>query len=86
MQAWPSSSNNSGRGRPIATIGAGTPNIQGDFWVLGLDTFTHLILPTMALILVLLASYTRFTQGVHAGNHEHGLHRHPPRDSPSGPW
>jgi peptide/nickel transport system permease protein len=63
MQAWPSYFNNSRvRGRPIATIGAGTPNIQGDFWVLSLDTFTHLILPTMALILVSLASYTRFTR------------------------
>ena len=51
-----------GPGGPIATIGAGTPNIQGDFWVLSLDTFTHLILPTMALILVSLASYTRFTR------------------------
>jgi peptide/nickel transport system permease protein len=63
MQAWPTYFNNSRvRGRPIATIGAGTPNIQGDFWVLSLDTFTHLILPTIALILVSLASYTRFTR------------------------
>jgi peptide/nickel transport system permease protein len=63
MQAWPSYFSNSRvRGRPIATIGAGTPNIQGDFWILTLDTFTHLILPTMALILVSLASYTRFTR------------------------
>ena len=63
MQAWPSYFNNSRvRGGPIATIGAGTPNIQGDFWVLSLDTFTHLILPTMALILISLASYTRFTR------------------------
>jgi peptide/nickel transport system permease protein len=63
MQAWPTYFNNSRvRGRPIATIGAGTPNIQGDFWVLSLDTFTHLILPTLALILVSLASYTRFTR------------------------
>ncbi|MDR7082317.1 peptide/nickel transport system permease protein [Arthrobacter ginsengisoli] len=63
MQAWPSYFSNSRvRGRPIATIGAGTPNIEGDFWVLGTDTFTHLILPTVALILVSLASYTRFTR------------------------
>ncbi|MGO4492365.1 ABC transporter permease [Arthrobacter sp. 2YAF22_2] len=63
MQAWPSYFNNSRvRGRPIATIGASTPNIDGDFWVLGLDSFTHLILPTMALILISLASYTRFTR------------------------
>jgi peptide/nickel transport system permease protein len=63
MQAWPSYFNNSRvRGRPIATIGASTPNIQGDFWVLSLDSFTHLILPTLALILISLASYTRFTR------------------------
>lgn len=63
MQAWPSYFSNSRvRGRPIATIGAGTPNIEGDFWVLSTDTFTHLILPTVALILVSLASYTRFTR------------------------
>lgn len=63
MQAWPSYFNNSRvRGRPIATIGASTPNIEGDFWILSLDSFTHLILPTMALILISLAGYTRFTR------------------------
>lgn len=63
MQAWPTYFNNGRvRGRPIATIGANTPNIEGDFWVLSLDTFTHLILPTMALILISLAGYTRFTR------------------------
>ncbi|WP_426298831.1 ABC transporter permease [Arthrobacter sp. R-11] len=63
MQAWPAYFNNSRvRGRPIATIGAGTPNLQGDYWILTIDTFTHLILPTIALILVSLASYTRFTR------------------------
>ena len=63
MQAWPSYFNNSRvRGRPIATIGASTPNIEGDFWILSLDSFTHLILPTLALILVSLAGYTRFTR------------------------
>lgn len=63
MQAWPSYFNNSRvRGRPIATIGAGTPNIQGDFWIMSTDTLTHLVLPTIALILVSLASYTRFTR------------------------
>jgi peptide/nickel transport system permease protein len=63
MQAWPAYFNNSRvRGRPIATIGAGTPNIEGDFWILGLDSFTHLILPTTALILISLAGYTRFTR------------------------
>jgi peptide/nickel transport system permease protein len=63
MQAWPAYFNNSRvRGRPIATIGASTPNIEGDFWILSLDSFTHLILPTMALVLISLAGYTRFTR------------------------
>ena len=63
MQAWPSYFNNIRvRGRPIATIGASTPNFEGDFWVLSLDSFTHLLLPTLALILISLASYTRFTR------------------------
>ncbi|QCB96834.1 ABC transporter permease [Arthrobacter sp. PAMC25564] len=63
MQAWPGYFNNSRvRGRPIATIGASTPNIEGDFWILSLDSFTHLILPTTALVLISLAGYTRFTR------------------------
>lgn len=63
MQAWPSYFNNGKiRGRPIATIGASTPNLEGDYWVSTLDSFTHLILPTVALILISLASYTRFTR------------------------
>jgi peptide/nickel transport system permease protein len=63
MQTWPSYFNNGKiRGRPIATIGASTPNLEGDYWVSSLDSFTHLILPTIALILISLASYTRFTR------------------------
>ena len=50
-------------GRPIATIGAQTPNLAGDFWVTNLDSFTHLLLPSIALILISLASYTRYTRG-----------------------
>lgn len=49
-------------GRPIATIGSQTPGLQGDFWVETLDTFTHLILPTIALILISFASYTRYSR------------------------
>ncbi|MGT2461293.1 ABC transporter permease subunit [Sinomonas atrocyanea] len=63
MQSWPAYFDSSKiRGRPIATIGASTPNLQGDFWTSGIDSFTHLILPTVALILVSLASYTRYTR------------------------
>ena len=49
--------------RPIATIGASTPNLEGDFWIANLDTFTHLLLPSIALILISFASYTRYTRG-----------------------
>ncbi|MFC4061064.1 ABC transporter permease [Planomonospora corallina] len=50
------------RGRPISTIGARTPNFQGDFWQMNLDSAGHLLLPTMALILVSLATYTRYSR------------------------
>ena len=49
-------------GRPIATIGAQTPGLQGSYWVETLDTFTHLLLPTTALILISFASYTRYSR------------------------
>jgi peptide/nickel transport system permease protein len=49
-------------GRPIGTIGASTPNLQGDFWITGLDKFSHLVLPTTALLLISLASYTRYSR------------------------
>lgn len=48
--------------RPIATIGAQTPGLSGDFWVETLDKFTHLVLPTIALILISFASYTRYSR------------------------
>ncbi len=50
------------KGRPIATIGSATPNLQASFWVHGLDFFTHLLLPTIALILISFASYTRYSR------------------------
>jgi len=31
-------------------------------WVTGLDTFTHLVLPTIALLLISFASYTRYSR------------------------
>ncbi|GAB3055044.1 ABC transporter permease subunit [Sediminivirga luteola] len=46
--------------RPIATIGAATPNLQADFWMGMLDSFTHLLLPSIALILISFALYTRY--------------------------
>lgn len=50
------------RGRPIATTGASTPGLNGDFWISGLDNFTHLILPTLALMLASLAGYSRYSR------------------------
>lgn len=49
--------------RPIATIGAGTPNLGGDFWITQLDRWTHLLLPTIALVLISFAGYTRYQRG-----------------------
>lgn len=63
MQSWPDYFNNNRiRGRPIATIGSSTPNIEGDFWIISIDTFTHLLLPTIALMLISLASYSRYSR------------------------
>jgi peptide/nickel transport system permease protein len=55
---------NSGRikGRPIATIGAQTPGLEGSVWIMGIDFFTHLLLPTLALILISFATYTRYSR------------------------
>ena len=48
--------------RPIPTIGAETPNLQGDFWTLLIDKGTHIILPTIVLTLISIAGYTRYTR------------------------
>lgn len=49
--------------RPIATIGDRTPNLKGDFWMLQMDNYTHLILPTISLLLISFAGYTRYARG-----------------------
>jgi peptide/nickel transport system permease protein len=46
----------------IATIGSSTPGLQGDMWFEILDGFAHLVLPTIALALVSLAAYTRYSR------------------------
>lgn len=64
LQGWQDYSNDPAiNNRPIATIGASAPNIDGDFWVSNLDSFTHLMLPSIALVLISFASYTRYTRG-----------------------
>lgn len=50
------------RGRPIATVGSRTPNLDGDFWIEGIDMMTHLILPTVAIILISLATHSRYAR------------------------
>lgn len=63
MAVWYAYSNASKiNNRPIATIGSQTPGLNGDYWVETLDTFTHLVLPTIALILISFASYTRYSR------------------------
>jgi len=63
MQVWPKYfAAGAIKGRPIATVGDRTPNLGGDFWVRTLDMYTHLLLPTLALLLISFAGYTRFSR------------------------
>lgn len=48
--------------RPIATVGSQTPGLTGDVWITGIDTYTHLLLPTISLLLISFASYTRYSR------------------------
>ncbi|MBM7800764.1 peptide/nickel transport system permease protein [Curtobacterium luteum] len=48
--------------RPIATVGSQTPGLTGDIWITGIDTYTHLLLPTISLLLISFASYTRYSR------------------------
>ncbi len=48
--------------RPIPTIGSATPNYESTFWMMTIDALTHLVLPTVALMLISVASYTRYTR------------------------
>jgi peptide/nickel transport system permease protein len=50
------------RGRIIATVGSNTPDFAGDFWQRMLDTSTHLLLPTLSIMLVSVASYSRYSR------------------------
>jgi peptide/nickel transport system permease protein len=54
-------------GRPVPTLGQRndllTPEQIGNFWVAGLDTAVHLVLPTIALTLISFAGYVRFSRG-----------------------
>lgn len=56
---WPEYLN---RGRPISTIGSQTPNFDGGFWETFIDRGTQLLLPTLLLTLISLATYSRYTR------------------------
>ncbi|MEO6942781.1 MAG: ABC transporter permease [Terrimesophilobacter sp.] len=63
MQSWTTYLGSSAiNGRPIATVGSQTPNLGGDIWLQGLDSFTHLLLPTLTLMLIGFAGYTRYAR------------------------
>jgi peptide/nickel transport system permease protein len=49
-------------GRPIPTFGNRTPGLGGNYWVQVLDSWMHLILPTVALVLIAFAAYTRYAR------------------------
>ncbi|WP_203569045.1 ABC transporter permease [Aestuariimicrobium ganziense] len=50
-------------GRPVPTLGSQRPNFSGDYWITQLDKMTHLILPTLALLLIGFAGYVRYERG-----------------------
>ena len=50
------------KSRPISTIGSQTPNFTGEFWERLLDMGTQILLPTILLTLVSVASYSRYTR------------------------
>ena len=54
-------------GRPVPTLGQNndmlTPEQLENYWVSGLDTAVHLVLPTIALTLISFAGYVRFSRG-----------------------
>ncbi|WP_072314029.1 ABC transporter permease [Agrococcus sp. Marseille-P2731] len=63
LQAWPSYLTNPRiNNRPIATVGEQTVGLSGDMWVMGIDTFTHFLLPTISLTLISFAGYTRYAR------------------------
>jgi peptide/nickel transport system permease protein len=65
MGQWYDYSNsNAINGRPIGTVGSSTPELsESGYWIGTIDSFTHMVLPITALILISLASYTRYMRG-----------------------
>lgn len=63
MQMWPVMAQLTG-GRPIATVGAASPQLAGstDIWLQMLDGYTHLLLPTLSIALISIAGYSRYAR------------------------
>ncbi|HET9657090.1 MAG TPA: ABC transporter permease [Kineosporiaceae bacterium] len=61
LRAVPAYSNAVG-GRIVATIGSQTPDFTGTFWQGVLDQITHLVLPTLAIMLISFATYSRYSR------------------------
>ncbi|OJX77177.1 MULTISPECIES: ABC transporter permease [unclassified Leifsonia] len=61
MRSWPAYLDIT-NGRPIATVGSQTPGLEGDVWITSLDSFTHLLLPTLSLLAISFAGYTRYAR------------------------
>ena len=65
MQSWaPYLLTDAVNGRPVPTYGQRKDQlVTTDFWLNNLDTIMHLILPTLALILISLAGWIRYSRG-----------------------
>ena len=64
MQSWDEyAANPVIRNRPIRTLYDKEARLEGNFWVITDNTFSHLILPTLALMLISVATYTRYSRG-----------------------
>lgn len=63
MQSWPAYLDHSRiRGRPIATVSGETAGFSGDVWGTTIDATMHYMLPTIALLLISFAGYTRYAR------------------------
>ena len=65
MQTWaPYLSTDAINNRPIPTIGQRNDQLESpDFWINNLDITTHLFLPTVALTLISVAGWIRYSRG-----------------------
>ena len=65
MQTWaPYMASDAINNRPVPTIGQSNSQVDPtNYWFMTLDTLMHLILPTLALLLISFAGYIRFTRG-----------------------